>query len=653
MKKQPIKPLATCDDVLVDCSNKLDAILQVSQSLMGVLDPNEVLTSVIHRLGKELGYRFPAIFLYDETRTSLVMKKIGVQTDEGKTLQQFIDHDFESIRFDISAENNLVVKAAEKNAIVVTRDITNFTQPFLTEEQSGLLDDSLDVHLIIGVPLILRGETIGTLIAFSQANRFAESEQALLQTLANQISIALYNAQLFARVQEQVNALEQREQDLETLLKLSEIARSSLDKNAVLQELLDTLPHQLSHVDVIGGAILLKDESLSSVHVFALTEGAFTTKVLSKLKINLQSASQQITNSPLLSHVLSKQQPQVIEHLSIAFPDIVTKSIEKKIKKLTNIACYAAIPLVHGDTTQGIVLFSLSKPLKVLNERKQELFEVITNTISVTLENAGLYDQLQMQYIKVQKQSEALEEANSRLKALDQAKSEFVSIASHQLRTPLTVIKGYLSLIMEGSVGRCDPVAMESIRKVSASTDRLVSLVNDLLDISRIERGILLLDIQPGRLELLAESVVDELYTRADKHGVSLTFHRSRKKAPQVHLDKTKIREVMMNMVDNAVKYTPHGGKIDVSVKKDGKEVIFEVKDTGMGLSEDTIPKLFEKFSRGEGVSVIDTEGVGLGLFVAKRVIDGHGGRIWATSKGTNKGSIFSFALPISKKQKK
>lgn len=643
----------SCDEVLVDCSKQLDAVLQMSQSLMGVMDPNTVLTSVIHRLGRELGYRFPAIFLYDETRTKLVMKKIGLLPGSPKALKKFVEHDFESIAFDISAEQNLVVKTAEEGSIVISREITNFTSPFLTEEQTELLKSHLDTELIIGVPLILRDETIGVMIAFSLSDELAQNEQVLLQTLANQISIALHNAQLFTRVQDQVHTLESRKQDLESILTLTEIARSSLDKDAVLQELLDTLPDQLGHLGVVGGAILLKDETLSSVHLFALTQNSLTNKVLKSIRLDIKKARQRIQESPLLNHVLSKQQSQLFDHLHAAFPDVVKKGMATKVGKIAHVKTYAAIPLVHGTRTDGIMLFALSEELRVLDLRRQELFEVITNTISVTLENAGLYDQLQDQYRKLQQQREALAAANDRLKALDQAKSEFISIASHQLRTPLTVIKGYLSLLMEGSAGRCDSVAMESIRKVSASTDRLVSLVNDLLDISRIERGVLLLDQVPARLELLAEGVVDELYTRAEKHNVVLTFHRSRKKTDTVLIDKKKIREVMMNMVDNAVKYTPAGGKIDVYVKKEKDKVLFEVKDTGMGLSPDTIPKLFEKFSRGEGVSVIDTEGVGLGLFVAKRIIDAHDGKIWAESKGKNKGSTFAFALPISTKRKK
>lgn len=130
-----------------------------------------------------------------------------------------------------------------------------------------------------------------------------------------------------------------------------------------------------------------------------------------------------------------------------------------------------------------------------------------------------------------------------------------------------------------------------------------------------------------------------------------MTYHASRKKLPEVMIDRKKIREVVLNLIDNSIKYTPPKGKVDIYLKIEKHDLLLAVKDTGLGLSSDTIPKLFEKFSRGEGVSAIDTEGVGLGLFVAKNIIDAHNGEIWAESEGEGKGSAFYFSLPIPKKK--
>ena len=245
-------------------------------------------------------------------------------------------------------------------------------------------------------------------------------------------------------------------------------------------------------------------------------------------------------------------------------------------------------------------------------------------------------------------QREELEIANEKLKKLDQAKSEFISIASHQLRTPLTVIKGYISMILDGNFGELTPGEKDALDKVYVSNERLINLVESLLNISRIESGRLQLNFENKQLEDLVASVCDELEHHAEKKGLNFTFTAPKTKLPPVRMDEEKMRQVVMNLVDNSIKYTPKGS-VTVTLKKTVDKLLFCVSDSGIGVRAEDMPNLFKKFSRGTGTSLIHTEGTGLGLYVVKQMIEVHGGRAWIESEGEMKGSKFYFEMPFVK----
>ncbi|MFC1678203.1 ATP-binding protein [Patescibacteria group bacterium] len=247
---------------------------------------------------------------------------------------------------------------------------------------------------------------------------------------------------------------------------------------------------------------------------------------------------------------------------------------------------------------------------------------------------------------KLEDLTEELRIVNKKLKQLDTAKSEFISIASHQLRTPLTIIKGYISMILEGNFGHCNQSQTESLEKVYASNERLVQLVENLLNISRIESGRLQFNFELLQFEDLINSVVDELGTNARKKGLKFDYIKPKEKLPKVMIDEEKIRQVVLNLIDNSIKYTRQGS-VTVILKQMEKDIFFCVSDSGMGISKDSMPNLFKKFSRGSGTSLVHTEGTGLGLFVAKKMIDAHKGKIWAESEGKDRGSKFCFTLPM------
>lgn len=257
---------------------------------------------------------------------------------------------------------------------------------------------------------------------------------------------------------------------------------------------------------------------------------------------------------------------------------------------------------------------------------------------------------------ELQNMSDKLAQANDQLRKLDNAKSEFISIASHQLRTPLTAIKGFVSLLLEGSYGKLDPTQEDVLNKVYTSNDRLVNLVEDLLNISRIESGRMEFKFAPWQVADICQEVIDTFVLKAKDHNLYLEYKKPQTPLPEILIDGGKVREVISNMVDNAVKYTPKGGvtlkveKVFGDVQKVAGEVgaiRVTVSDTGIGIPQEELPYLFSKFSRGKDTSRLNTGGTGLGLYVGQQMIEQNGGRIWAESDGANLGSRFIIELPV------
>jgi len=247
---------------------------------------------------------------------------------------------------------------------------------------------------------------------------------------------------------------------------------------------------------------------------------------------------------------------------------------------------------------------------------------------------------------KVEGLAKDLESANDKLRILDQQKTQFVSLASHQLRAPLTPIKGYLSMILEGDYGEVKGEVKEIIERVVTSSNNLVTIVGDFLDLSRIEQGEMRYEWTDFDLKPLVETVHKELTEMAEKRGLALNLDIEKHVAFKVHGDMNKLNQVFTNLVDNSIKYTPKG-EVKISLTRPMPSVIrLEIKDTGIGISAETLPKLFDKFVRAEGVNSVNVIGTGLGLFVAKQMVNAHeGGKVWAESEGLGKGSRFIVEL--------
>lgn len=250
-----------------------------------------------------------------------------------------------------------------------------------------------------------------------------------------------------------------------------------------------------------------------------------------------------------------------------------------------------------------------------------------------------------MNRAKIEQLNKELISTNENLREVDRQKTEFISVASHQLRGPLTAIKGYSSLILEGDLGPISDALKVGIETIFRSTQALVVIVGDYLDASRIEQGRMRYEFSDFDVKPIVDTVIAEFSPNMRLTGLELQYVPEEGKDYIMHGDEGKIKQVISNIIDNAIKYTEKG-TITVGLTRNDKDmIVITVKDTGVGISPDIAKRLFEKFSRAPGASRTNTTGTGLGLYVAKKMMEAHRGKIWVESEGLGLGSTFYIEL--------
>ncbi len=233
----------------------------------------------------------------------------------------------------------------------------------------------------------------------------------------------------------------------------------------------------------------------------------------------------------------------------------------------------------------------------------------------------------------------------SREKIIERLKTEFVSISAHQLRTPLSAIKWTLKMLLDGDLGGITAEQREFLNRTYDSNERMINLINSLLNVSRIEEGRFVYKPVFVNLAAMTKSLLDDYQEMIKQKGVIIKFIKPSKPLPKVFADKEKIGLAIQNLIDNAIRYTPAGKKVIISLRRVKDEVEFNIKDEGVGIPKKQQNRIFTKFFRGTNVVKLDTDGSGLGLFITKNIIKAHKGKIWFESK-QRKGSTFRFTLP-------
>lgn len=296
--------------------------------------------------------------------------------------------------------------------------------------------------------------------------------------------------------------------------------------------------------------------------------------------------------------------------------------------------------LMLGDALSGK---HAQRDVKTLNAIGDELVIAIQNARSVQ-EVRELNTHLQQ---RIDQATRELRASNSKLRKLDETKDEFVSMASHQLRTPLTSVKGYLSMVLEGDVGAVNPGQQKVLSEAYASSERMVRLISDFLNVSRLQTGKFVIDAHPTDLAGIIGEEVEAMRQLAESHDMTLVY-KPPKKFPVLNVDADKMRQVVMNFIDNAIYYSRPKSTIVVKAYLERDDVVVEVHDQGIGVPKAQQEQLFTKFFRAENARKQRPDGTGVGLFLARKVVTAQGGEIVFSSR-EGRGSVFGFRLPIGK----
>lgn len=309
--------------------------------------------------------------------------------------------------------------------------------------------------------------------------------------------------------------------------------------------------------------------------------------------------------------------------------------------------------LTTGTSSDGIgyIILGSKKNGSPFNPQDVSIIEIIANELVIAVQNSLRFEEIENFTITLQQRvneaTRKLRRSNEKLKALDEAKDDFVSMASHQLRTPLTSIKGYTSMVLEGDAGKINATQRRLLEQSYFSSQRMVYLIADLLNVSRLKTGKFIIEPVPVNLAEVVSQEIVQLKETAEGRQLELTYDMP-KDFPTLMLDETKTRQVIMNFVDNAIYYTPAGGHIQVELVETPASVELRVVDDGIGVPASERPHLFTKFYRAGNARKARPDGTGLGLFMAKKVVAAEGGAvIFETEEG--KGSTFGFVFSKSK----
>jgi signal transduction histidine kinase len=338
---------------------------------------------------------------------------------------------------------------------------------------------------------------------------------------------------------------------------------------------------------------------------------------------------------------------------------VVGDALDERHESLRNFMVKANIAVIvrlssggrKSAQDEGYIFLGAKRSGGLYTGQDKKVLDTVSNMLIIAIQNALHYEEIQRFNVTLQQRvdeaTRQLKRTNAKLEALDETKDDFISMASHQLRTPLTSVKGYISMVLDGDAGKVTPTQRKMLTQAFISSQRMVYLIADLLNVSRLKTGKFVIEPTPTNLSKLVTEEVGQLIETAASRNIKLSYDRPAH-LPLLNLDETKTRQVIMNFVDNAIYYTPGGGHIKVSLVEKPSAVELRVKDDGIGVPASEQHHLFTKFYRARNAQKARPDGTGLGLFMAKKVIAAQGGALIFESK-EGKGSTFGFTFSKSK----
>jgi signal transduction histidine kinase len=478
--------------------------------------------------------------------------------------------------------------------------------------------------LIIGILLILYYfERFGR----TESNRSNKKLQDTIDQLDNQAKIIIKTDLALNKVQEE---LDRKITGLYTLHELGKEVSSTFNIENIFRLINRPFVSKLGFSRLL---VMLKDES--------------SGMLVTKSSVGYSEAEIKTIESGLnkikFADTLFKKQKTILTDR-----DIEETSHEHGLLDILNAESFITVPIVVKDEPVGFILLGNTSIYGKINEGDAEFLSILASQIGTAIENTKLYTELfgsqKELERRVMERTHELEKLNEELKRLNKMKSDFISAVSHELRTPLTSIKGYASILMTGKLGDVLPAQKERLEKIDKHSNNLVHLINNLLDIARIESGKVQMEMKDISIKEMLDSIVDIITPQVKEKNISLKIN-SGIKFDRLKVDQSQIERVFLNLLSNAVKFTPENGKVFIEINEKDDDIQFSIEDTGIGIPGQDTPKVFQEFYRADNALDQKIKGSGLGLSLVKKIVEAHKGRIWFNSE-LGKGTKFTFTLP-------
>jgi signal transduction histidine kinase len=483
--------------------------------------------------------------------------------------------------------------------------------------ESKTLQQRIGTRTILATPLLREGVAIGLiLIRRLEVRPFSEKQIKLLETFADQAVIAIENVRLFKELDERTNELTRSIGELKALGEVSQAVSSTLDLETVLTRIVSHAV-QLSGTD--GGAIYEYDEQSEEFLLRA-------TDHMEEELINALRANPPRLGDGVVGRAAASREPVMVPNIleERAYAPRMRQMLER-----FGFRASLAVPLLRENRIVG----GLVVRRKSAGDFRPEVIELLKTfaTQSVlAIQNARLFREI--------------EDKSRQIEAANRHKSEFLANMSHELRTPLNAIIGFSEVLGERLFGELNEKQAEYTDDILTSGRHLLSLINEILDLSKVEAGRMELELAAFDLPLAIDNARTFVRERATKHGISLDVSVDERLGDFIG-DERKIKQILLNLLSNAVKFTPEGGRIGINARQTDGSVEISVSDTGIGIAAEDQPKIFEEFRQVGADYAHKSEGTGLGLTLAKKFVELHGGKIWVESE-VGKGSTFTFTLP-------
>jgi signal transduction histidine kinase len=470
---------------------------------------------------------------------------------------------------------------------------------------------------VLAVPMLREGVPIGAIVLWRrEVQPFTDKQVDMVQTFADQAVIAIENVRLFSELQQRTRDLAQSLEEVGALSEVSRAVSSSLH----LRRVLDT---------VASYAVNLSGCDAAGVLEFNAARQAYDVVANRNLDADFLEALQRTSID--LGRSMVHRAAQSGEAVQV--PDVAVVTTEgMQLRDMTLAAGFRAllaVPMGGEDDTRGLVLFR--RAAGPFDERVVNLVTALANQSKVAVENAHLF-------LEIEEKGQQLEVANRH-------KSEFLANMSHELRTPLNAIIGFSEVLLERMFGEVNDKQEEYLQDIFTSGKHLLSLINDILDLSKVEAGRMELELATFSLPMAVDNALTLVRTRAENHGITLGLDVDERLGDFVG-DERKIKQILVNLLSNAVKFTPEGGRVGVHAGLANGHVEILVSDTGIGIAQEDQGLIFEEFRQAGQDHVGKREGTGLGLTLTRKFVELHGGSIWVKSE-VGHGSTFTFTLPV------